>query len=316
MVQDYEALVKRISEASGVGEEEIDRRVEAKRAKLSGLISKEGAAQIVATELGISFDKQTVKINQILPGMRRISLTAKIIELSQIREYQKNNRSGKVLNMVIADETGNARCVLWDTNHISLFEGGQIVKGDTVEISNASLRNSEIHLTAFSDIKKSNSLMEEVKTEIVLLEKKVLELKIADRAKVRAVIVQIFEPRFFEVCLDCGSRARQGLEGGFECEKHGSISSDKVSKRAIVNTVLDDGTETIRAVFFSDHAEKLGLSKDASDFSEKRETIIGKEAYFSGSVRQNKMFGNSEFIINGVEEVDLDRLIEKLEKKG
>lgn len=310
MVEGYENLIKRISEASKIDLEEINRRVEAKKAKLSGLISKEGAAQIVAAELGISFDKQTVKINQILPGMRRVGFTAKIISMFPVREYEKNGRSGKVLSMTLADETGNLRCVLWDTNHIALFETGEIKKGDVVEIANGSIRNSEIHLTAFSDIKKSETELSDVKTEISITDKKISELRAMDKARLRGVIVQIFEPRFFEVCSECNARVR--AESDYNCEKHGKVTP---AKKALLNVVLDDGTETIRTVFFSDQIEKLGLTKTLEDFGEKREVILGREAYFTGSVRQNKIFNNSEIIINGVEEVDLDKLIEQLEKK-
>lgn len=58
MLQNYSQLVERIARSSGLSVEDIERRIEAKRAKLSGLISKEGAAQVVASELGISFDKE------------------------------------------------------------------------------------------------------------------------------------------------------------------------------------------------------------------------------------------------------------------
>ncbi len=286
MIQDYETLIKRIAEAGGVDIEEVNRRVEAKKAKLSGLISKEGAAQIVAAELGISFEKENVKINQIMPGMRRVGVTVKIITMFPVREYSKNGRSGKVLNMMIADETGNAKCVMWDTNHISLFESGQIKSGDVIEITNASLRNDEIHLTAFSELKKSETAINSVNVEqTAISEKKIIDLKIMDKAKMRAVIVQIFEPKLFEVCPECGTRVRQDLTQGvgFKCEKHGIINP---TIKSLINGVLDDGTETIKAVFFSEQVEKLGLSKNAEDFAEKREIILGKEAYFTGNVRQ------------------------------
>ena len=52
----YEKLIDKISKTSGLELTEIERRIEAKRAKLSGLISKEGAAQVIAAELGVSFD--------------------------------------------------------------------------------------------------------------------------------------------------------------------------------------------------------------------------------------------------------------------
>lgn len=319
MAQDYNTIIERIAESSNTTIEEVSRRVEAKREKLSGLISREGAAQIVAAELGISFDKQDVKINQIIDGMRRISLKARIINAFPIRTYEKNGRSGKVLNIIIADETGNIKAVLWDINHISLFEGGQINSGDTIEISNGSLRNGEIHLTAFSEIKKSEKSLEGVKTEItnnnvVVSNKKISELKTMDKARMRCVIVQAFEPRSFEVCPQCNGRIRKddGLSSG-ECEKHGKVLPQR---RVLINVVLDDGTETIRAVFFSDSVTKLGLAADASDYGEKKEVILGREAYFTGNVRQNKVFGNQEIIITEVEEVEIGKLIEELEKKN
>ena len=96
MIQDYVQLVERISKASGKEEGEINRLVEAKRAKLSGLISREGAAQIVAAELGISFDKAKVKINQIMEGMKKINVIGKIIQMFPVRSYQTDKRSGKI----------------------------------------------------------------------------------------------------------------------------------------------------------------------------------------------------------------------------
>ena len=75
----YEQLIDRIAKLAGLTTEEIQRRVEAKKAKLSGLISNEGAAQVVAAELGISFEKQKFKINDLLNGMRRVIIVGKII---------------------------------------------------------------------------------------------------------------------------------------------------------------------------------------------------------------------------------------------
>jgi len=311
MIQNYEGLVERIANLTNLDKEEINRKVEAKKAKLSGLISKEGAAQIVASELGISFDKQTVKVNEIMPGMRRLNLTAKIINLFPVREYNKNNRSGKVLSMIIADDTGNIRCVLWDTNHIKLFEDNQIKQEDVIEISNVALRNGEIHLTGFSDIKKSGETFEEVKTEIIMPQKKISMLRIGDRAKVRAVVVQIFEPRHFDVCPECKKKVVVGVEGA-TCETHGKVAP---LKRALVNLVLDDGTESIRVVLFSDQIEKAGIETDPVIFLEKRDSYLGRESYFSGSVRENKYFNNQEFIVSDVEDVDMDVLIKELEGK-
>ena len=110
-MQNYDLLIERIAKSAKLEKEEIERRVEAKKAKLSGLISKEGAAQIIAAELGISFEDQDLKISELMPGMKRVNVIGKIITLFPVREYSKNGREGKVANFVIADETGNTRVV-------------------------------------------------------------------------------------------------------------------------------------------------------------------------------------------------------------
>ena len=54
----YDRILMKIANSSGLGKEEVERRIEAKRAKLSGLISDEGAAQVIAAELGINFENE------------------------------------------------------------------------------------------------------------------------------------------------------------------------------------------------------------------------------------------------------------------
>ena len=313
MIQNYTQLVERISKASGKDVEEINRLVEAKRAKLSGLISREGAAQIVSAELGISFNKEKVKINEIMPGMRKVGVVGKIIRLFPVREYKTEKREGKIGSFILADDTGNIRSVLWDTNHISLIEKGEIKEGDFVEITNANLRNTELHLSGFSDIKKTDEKIDNIKTEIEFSERKISDFNVGSNCRARAIIVQVFEPRFFNVCPECGKKVISEVEGS-RCEQHGKVVP---KKRALLSLVLDDGTGSIRAVLFSEQIEKIGLREDeleGESFIAKRTDLLGKEAFFSGSVRQNKLFNNSEFIISDIKEVELEKLIEVLEK--
>ncbi len=304
----YTQLVEKIAKSAGLTDEEIYRRVEAKRAKLSGLISQEGAAQIVAAELGINFDKDRVKIGE-LAGVKRANVVGKIIQMFPIREYNKNGRQGKIGSFVMADETGNVRVVLWDTHHISLLEGGGIKQGDVAEISSGMMRNMELHLTGLSDFKLSSEKIESVRVERVFYEKIVADLKAGDRVKTRAVIVQVFEPRFFETCSVCNTRLTVGADGNI-CPAHGKVLPNK---RALISLVLDDGTESIRVVLFNEQMEKLIGSPE--NFALKRDEILGKEAFFSGNVRQNKLFGNLEMFIEDIEEIEVEELIKVLERK-
>jgi hypothetical protein len=314
MQGNFNQLVDKITALSGLEKSEVERRIEAKKAKFSGLISQEGACQIVAAELGINFDKEKVKINELIQGLKKANVVGKIIQVFPIREYNKNGRQGKVLNLILADETGNIRIVLWDTNHISLFESGKIKKEDIIEISNGMIRGNELHLSGLSDIKISNEVLENVKTERQSFEKKINEFKQGEQVKTRAFVVQAFEPKFFYVCPECGKRALQDANGS-RCESHGKILPNK---RALLSIVIDDGSESIRAVLFSEQIDKLGISMEdmekTENFLGKRENLLGKEAFFQGGVRQNKLFGTNEFFISGIEEISIDKLIESLEK--
>lgn len=314
MVMDnYERILEKIAKSANLDKEEIERRVEAKRAKLSGLISKEGATQIIAAELGINFDDEVLKIEELLPGMRKANIIGKVIRLFPVRTFTtKKGDVGKVANMVVADETSNIKVVLWDTNHIELIEKGEVQEGIVIEISNASMRDNELHLGSFSEFKKSKENIDNVVTERIVKEKTLVEFRIGDASKVRAFIVQTFEPRFFNVCPECKKKVVSGSDG-FMCDKHGKVVEQK---RALINLVLDDGTETTRAVVFHENLSDLGFAdlENAESLGEQRQKLLGKEMFFSGNVRLNKFFNNPEFIVDGVGELDMDFLIGELEK--
>lgn len=309
MLGNYERIIEKISSISGTDKEEVLRKIEAKRAKLSGLISPEGAAQIIAAELGINFDNEKLKLNEILPGMRKINVTGKIINLFPVRTFKtQKGDEGKVLNFIIADDTSNAKVVLWDTNHIALVENGSLSQGSVVEITNATVRDREIHLGGFSDIKPSTESFANLVTDKVIQSKKISDLKVFDSVRVRAFIVQSFEPRFFEVNPDTGRKLT-------EDEKSRGIPTEK---RALINVVIDDGSETMRTVVFHENLKKMGLI----DLSEpeklilQKESLLGKEFIFYGTVKKNNYFNNDEFSVDRIEEVSIDELVKELENKN
>ena len=295
MSENYERLLERISRSANVDKEEIERKIEGKRAKLSGLISKEGAAQIIAAELGISFESERLKISELVQGMKRANVIGKVTKIFPVREFKKNDREGKIGSFLLGDETSNVRTVLWDVNHIGLIEKGEIKEGDVIEIANGSIRNGEMHLSSFSDVKKSKEELGEVKTLRQVSPGKIAGAKTGDNLKVRAVIVQTFEPKYFD------SKKNPGEKG------------------VLFNIVLDDGTETIRAVLFGENIKKLGFEDgelfDLDKFNLKREGLLGEEMVFLGNFRMNSYFNKLEMAIDSVDVVETDKLIKELEAK-
>ena len=133
-----------------------------------------------------------------------------------------------------------------------------------------------------------------------------------DNAKVRAFIMQVFDPRFFNVCPECKRKANQEGEGFICSGEHGKVIPEK---RALINIVLDDGTETIRSVLFHENISTLGLGdlENVESMTKQKQELLGKEMFFSGQIRKNKLFNNMEFIIDRAEDIDVDALIKELE---
>lgn len=306
MEDNYNKILEKVSSISGIEQAEIDRRVEAKRAKLSGLISREGALQVISAELGISFDNEKLKINELLQGMRKVNFTGKIITMYPIREYTtKTGDKGKVANIIVADDTSNIKIVLWDTNHIDLLESDKVEVGTVIEVSSGRMRDNEVHLGSFSEFKVSGEVFENVQTEKPVQQKTIDEFSPGDTVSTRAFIVQTFDPKFFEVNKETGRKLTdEEKAAGAETEK-----------RSLINVMIDDGTENMRAVMFHENVQKIGVTEmeDEAKIKEQKESVLGKEFIFKGLIKRNSYFNNYELSVNSVEEIDIDKIIAELE---
>ena len=312
-MQVYEVLIEKISKSSGLSLAEVEEKVRIKKEKLSGLISKEGAAQIIAAELGLSIEEQNLKVGEISPGMKRVNTVGKILVIFPVREYEKDGRKGKVANLVIADSTGSTKVVLWDANHIGLIEGELISKGDTIEVKNAMAKENEIHLSGFSELKKSVVVITDVKTtQAEAVSGKLAEARQGQNLKTRGIIVQIFQPRFYFVCSECNKKvSTQGEK--YSCAEHGIVLP---REKAILNFVVDDGTETMRVVIFSDQINALISEeklKSPDGFNSFRDDFLGAEVNISGRVSRNQYFNNLEIIVADISKINVEELIRELE---
>ncbi len=322
-------IIEKIKEKAGISEEELNSKIEDKMKQLSGLISKEGAAHIIANELGVKLLEEVsgkLQIKNILAGMRDVETVGKVQQISGINEFQrKDGGQGKVSNIVIADETGSIRIVLWGSQTDSLKEAkeGSIVK----VVSGYAKENNgrvEVHLNDNSKliINPEGESVGEVK-QYASKRKKINELEENDNdIELLGTIVQAFEPRFFEVCPECNKRVRQRDEGFF-CEAHNVV---KPNYSYVLNVVLDDGSETVRAVFFTKQAENLLEMKreqileykDAPEkFEEVKNNLLGNIIKVVGRVNKNEMFDRLEFISRLVfPKPDPKEEIERLKKEN
>lgn len=302
----YGQILERIHEQSKRPVSEIEALVNNKLKQLSDLISKEGAAHIVANELKVKlFDKieGKIKIKDAISGMNSIDVSAKIVNNYGIREFSREGKSGKVASLLIGDDTGTCRMVLWDTNHINEIEKNNIKEDDVISIKNAYVKENngfkEIHLGNRSSLEKSDENIKVVNYNIIsnASTKKIKDLEVNDNTNIEGTIVQVFEPRFYDSCPEC--RKKVSEEG--KCEAHGIVQKKEVP---IVNIYLDDGTENIRVVLFNENANKLIQNQETLKNSDEfRDEVLGKQLKIQGRVIRNDLFDRNEFRANNIEEL-------------
>jgi len=320
----YDELINRIKE-KGFNEKEIERKINRKLEELSGLISREGAAHLIANELGIKIfeDIGEIKINKIINGMRSIDVCGKVIINYGVREYKTEKRAGRVGSFLIGDETARIRVSVWD--EIVINNLGELKEGDVIKIKNAYSRENngwiELHLgnRGGVEINPKGVVIEKVAEPISLkVFKEIKDLNENDRnIGLKGTIVQLFEPRFYEVCEICGKRIH--LENGnFKCLEHNIVNP----KYAVVlNFFLDDGSDNIRVVAFRDQAKNvlnvdenriLGLKENLNGFESIKEEVLGRQVEVIGRVVKNEMFNRKEFIASNIQELNPEKLIENL----
>ena len=310
----YEQIIEKIQKEKGLTLSEIEAKIKKKLSDLSDLISREGAAYIVANELGVKiledFSKKTLKINQLIPGMTSVNIVGKIIQVYSVREFDNGTRQGKIGSLLLGDETGTIRVVMWDTNHIKEIENDNIGLNKVIKIKNAYVKENN----GFKEIHMGNrSLLEvnpeetigEVKLKNEFTKKQIKDLNPGENVSIAGTIVQIFEPRYYDACSQCNKKVN--LEAG-KCEFHPTAN---VVKNPILNLYLDDGTDSIRVVAFRNVAEKI-LNGNAENFEEVRTNFLGTQYRFSGKVTKNDMFERKEFIVNDLEELKSEEIAKQI----
>ena len=111
-----------------ISKEEFEQRVDIKIEECGDLIDEPTAAMLVVGELG----RQHVKIRELSGKSSLFSFFGKVIDKTEPHEFDRNDgEKGWVATLLLGDETGSARIVLWDEK---AGAAGEIAIGDVLEI--------------------------------------------------------------------------------------------------------------------------------------------------------------------------------------
>ncbi|MCB9358642.1 hypothetical protein H6503_01800 [Candidatus Woesearchaeota archaeon] len=326
----FETVLEKLKE-NGLSDEDINSKIKQKMDQLSGLISKEGAAHIIANEMGIKLVEKTsgqLKIKDIMPGMRNIDTVGKVTNIFDVREFQRQGgETSKVGSLIIGDETGTLRVVCWGSQADNL---SKIIKDDIVKLVSCYVRENqgrrEIHLNDSSKfiINPAGETIGDISFKSREFEKK----KISDlqenmmNVELLGTVVGVDSLRFFEIDPVTKKRAR--------LQRDQFIADGKIVENPdysyVMNVIVDDGSGNIRSVFFGDLVERaLNLEKtqlialkDSQDIIDIKNSLLGNIVKVKGRVKKNQMFDRLEFTVQDMdlkpdpyeEMEDLDKQLE------
>jgi hypothetical protein len=325
----YEDIIRKIKEKQDITDEVLNAKIKKKMDQLSGLISKEGAAYIVANDLGVKLVKTEglVKLKDVVAGQRNVEIAGKVSRMFDLIEFNKNDRKGKVRTMILADETAQMKVTAWH-DQTALYD--TFKEGDIVKIKNGFVKSNqgqiETHLNNNSKITvnppdiKIEGVQSFQKPEVT--RKKINEITESDQnVEVFGTVVQAYDPRFFEQCPEC--RKKPAMENGnFVCAQHGAITP---MYGYVTNVMLDDGTDTLRAVMFKEQMQQLFKKTDdellafrtaPEGFDELKREILGEQIIVDGRIIKNEMFDRLEIRSNKVKrDVNPDKEIDRIKSE-
>lgn len=305
-----EEVKKKIIDSGKLTEEGLADRIKEKLDQLSGLISEEGASHIIANELNVKIlePAENLKIKNLVGGLTNITISGKVVKKYEVRHFDSNGRQGKVGSLLIGDETGVVRLVLWNDQADQMEK---INEGDVLKIESGYLKEQnnrkELHINSRSalQINPEGISIENVPKPQEKTRKTIKELEENDEnVELLSTIVQVYDLRFYEVCPTCNKRTRE-KEGIFECQEHGSIQPNY---SYVLNCFLDDGSDNLRCVFFKNQTiQLLGMTDEQiqhfrtnEEFDQVKNDLLGNIIKVTGRASKNQVVERIEFIAQNV----------------
>ncbi|NCO96901.1 MAG: hypothetical protein COY38_05300 [Candidatus Aenigmarchaeota archaeon CG_4_10_14_0_8_um_filter_37_24] len=330
-----EEILKELEDKTKLSRQELQEKINQKQTELSGLVSLEGAGHLVARDMGVNLltvERKPVKIENLSDGLKNVRVKGRISDITPIRAFKrKDGTDGKVSNIIISDGSGQIRIPLWD-KQVDMIENNTISTGDIVEVSDGVVKKNmygglEVRMPKYSQMKKledDSSIPETATTKTPLKKSDIKDIE-EGFYEIQGNFVQLFNTNtVIQLCPNCRSGLEKNDEG-YSCKEHGKVKPENVM---IISGIVDDGTSSIRAVFFREQAQNfsgleptvlMNLSQDEA-FNLIKENVLGKDVALSGKVRKNTMFDNLEMVVNDVKELNVEqeskRLIIEMENYG
>ncbi|WP_455285975.1 OB-fold nucleic acid binding domain-containing protein, partial [[Eubacterium] cellulosolvens] len=139
-----EDLIARIlAQRKDLTREKIETLIEEKKREAQDLLSDQGAARLVAEELLVETEPVAVPsmtVRNLVAGLNDVTLNGKVVAIEPVKEFLRQDGStGRVLKIVLSDETGMIGCAIWDEKADLIVKHGDLT-GKSVTVGHGYTR--------------------------------------------------------------------------------------------------------------------------------------------------------------------------------
>lgn len=284
-----EDIVKKIlKEKPNLRREDVFRLIEKKRTDARNLLNFEGAAFLVAAELGVSLSgdikiSRRMRIGNLVSGLNDVTVYGRVLAINPLQKFRRSDESQGVLRRIlIGDETGTVEVYAWN-GKVKELEEQEVKVNSIIKVEHAYSRLSidgkvELHVGERGRITLESP--EIVETEIPEYEEffgKISDMKSGLKDfNFKGVVVNIFPVKVFK-----------------RATGEGKVQRAKVK----------DETGEVNVVFWNSKVDEI------------KDVKIGDKLEIFGSKIKENMFGGLEAHLNKRSRVKVIPSTEEIKEK-
>lgn len=199
-----ESIINKIFQSRGdLTRDDVYRMIEEKKREAGGYLTDEGAARVLAVELGVTLHEGVppteVAIMDLMPGLNDVNVSGEVIMVYSKRSFnRRDGTGGSYARIIIKDSTGEISVVLWNEK-TGLIESEDIREGKAVKILHGYVREGlngklEVHIGRRGEIRVQQRNI----TVKPMVFKKIRELRSNEwNLKIRGRVVHVGTIRTF-----------------------------------------------------------------------------------------------------------------------
>jgi replication factor A1 len=149
-----------LSRRPEISRKDIIERLEKEKKKTGGFISDETLLWMIAAEFNVEIPRDealafTLSIRDLIPSLNDVTLVGRVVAVYPPKAFT-GRKNGKVASLLVADQSGILRVVLWN-DKTSLMQSGEIKVGQIIRFSHGYTREDrsgrvELHIGEKSEI--------------------------------------------------------------------------------------------------------------------------------------------------------------------